>query len=113
MGIFCIFIVSARYICVELDRRNLSIEEAKIIVWKEEFGISWSVNMVASTHQSPIQYKIEILHVHNMVSRCFRLHHTLTLYLIIFGSLVLFFSFYYFDGHGWPFTPPVNRISQC
>jgi hypothetical protein len=34
-----------------------------------------------------------------MFARCFRLNHTLTQYLIIFGSLVLFFSFYYFDGH--------------
>ena len=34
-----------------------------------------------------------------MFSRCFRLYHTPTQYLIIFGSLVLFFCFYYFDGH--------------
>jgi hypothetical protein len=34
-----------------------------------------------------------------MFPRCFRLNHTLKKYLIIFWSLVLFFGFYYFDGH--------------
>jgi hypothetical protein len=34
-----------------------------------------------------------------MFSRCFRLNHTLTQYLVIFVSLVLFYCFYYFDGH--------------